>query len=171
MSRSRWGEATDEPAREDARPTNDLKVLRVADPRSGFAPTGPRWGRSENSAPELLSGCVSSDQSIVKRPIDIPVHMIAFVRQPLDHGRKISSDGGEMDGCIANTATFKFCLCRCPLRPSCQGVLKCFGKNCCTIRFTCFPITGDGESTRHVCSRIEFEHLIECLGCLGIMHG
>ena len=33
LSRSRWGEATDEPAREDALPT-DCDALRVTDPRS-----------------------------------------------------------------------------------------------------------------------------------------
>ena len=59
MSRSWWGEATDEPggdkkvcvttAREDARPTDDAKLLRVADPRSvdgGARPSGrfnSRW--------------------------------------------------------------------------------------------------------------------------------
>lgn len=46
MSRSRWGEAPDEPAREtareDARPTDTPEVLRVADPRSGA--TGARHG-------------------------------------------------------------------------------------------------------------------------------
>jgi hypothetical protein len=40
VSRGVWGEATDEPAREDARPTNNSKLLRVADPRSGSAPRG-----------------------------------------------------------------------------------------------------------------------------------
>ena len=52
VSRSRWGEATDEPARgmarEDARPTRTLrKLLRVADPRSVRICVHPRNLRSK----------------------------------------------------------------------------------------------------------------------------
>ena len=45
--RSRWGEATDEPAREDACPTNchTLRLVLQTQPRSGHCP------------PQLLQSC------------------------------------------------------------------------------------------------------------------